>query len=86
MSGKYFTNAGISILYPKSFRDAQNNLQHHDVKTANKSLGNVADKIFGTTVTNQNYIPEEVKVRFNTSHTFIVQFTVFCPPVPSPKT
>jgi hypothetical protein len=40
--------------------------QNHDVKVNNRSLKNVARlKYFGTTVTNTNFIREEIKRRFN---------------------
>jgi hypothetical protein len=40
--------------------------QNHDIKIANRSLENVAQfKYLGITVTNQNFIQEEIKRRMN---------------------
>jgi hypothetical protein len=42
----------------------QNAGQNQDIKIANRSFENVAQfKYFGTTVTNQNFIQEEIKGR-----------------------
>jgi hypothetical protein len=44
----------------------QNTWQNPDIKTANRSFGNVAQfKYFGTTVKNRNLIQEEIKRRVN---------------------
>jgi hypothetical protein len=44
----------------------QNTGQDHDINTANKSFGNVAQfKYLGITVINQNLIQEEIKRRLN---------------------
>jgi hypothetical protein len=44
----------------------QNAGQNHDIKIANRSFENVAQfKYLGTTVTNDNLIPEEIKWRLN---------------------
>jgi hypothetical protein len=40
--------------------------QNHDIKIANRSFENIAQfKYLGTTVTNQNFIQEEIKRRLN---------------------
>jgi hypothetical protein len=40
--------------------------QNHDIETANRSFENVPQfRYFGTTVTNQNMIQEEIKRRLN---------------------
>jgi hypothetical protein len=44
----------------------QNAGQNHDIKIAKRSVENVAQfKYFGTTLTNQNFIQEEIKRRLN---------------------
>jgi hypothetical protein len=44
----------------------QNTGQNHHIKTANRSFENVAEfKYFGTSVTNENLIQEEIKMRLN---------------------
>jgi hypothetical protein len=44
----------------------QNVGQNHDIKRANKSFENVAEfKYFGTAITNQKLIQEEIKRRLN---------------------
>jgi hypothetical protein len=52
--------------------------QARDIKIANRSFENVAQfKYMGTTVTNQNYIQEEIKSRLNSSNATI-QSRSFC--------
>jgi hypothetical protein len=47
----------------------QNAEQNHDIKVANKYFENVAQfKHLGTTVTNQNFIQEEIKRRLNSGN------------------
>jgi hypothetical protein len=47
----------------------QNAEQNHDIKTANRTFENVAQfKYFGTTVTNQILIQEEIKRRLYSSN------------------
>jgi hypothetical protein len=47
----------------------QNAEQNHDIKTANRSFENVAQfRYFGTTITNQYFIQEEIKRRLNLSN------------------
>jgi hypothetical protein len=47
----------------------QNVVQNRDIKIANKSLENVSQfKSLGTTVTNQNFIQEEIKRRLNSGN------------------
>jgi hypothetical protein len=47
----------------------QNTGQNQDIKIANRSFENVAQlKYFGTTVTNQNLIQEEIKRRLNSGN------------------
>jgi hypothetical protein len=44
--------------------------QNHDMKICNRSFENVEQfKYLGTTVTNQNLIPEEIKRRFSLGNT-----------------
>jgi hypothetical protein len=48
----------------------QNAGQNHDIKIANRCFGNVAQYIYlGMTVTNQNFIQEEIKRRLNLGNT-----------------
>jgi hypothetical protein len=48
----------------------QNAVQNHDIKIANRCIENVAEfKHFGTTVTNQNLIQEEIK-RLNSGNAY----------------
>jgi hypothetical protein len=43
--------------------------QNHNIKTANRSFENVAEfKYFGTTITDQNLIHEEIKRRWNSGN------------------
>jgi ribosomal protein S2 len=43
--------------------------QNHDVKIANRCFENVAQfRYFGTTITNQNLIQEEIKRRLNSGN------------------
>jgi hypothetical protein len=47
----------------------QNAGQNHDIKVANRSFENVAQfKYFGTTITDQNLIQEEIKRRLNSDN------------------
>jgi hypothetical protein len=47
----------------------QNEGWNRDIKIANRSFGNVSQfKYFGTTVTNQNLILEEIKRRMNSGN------------------
>jgi hypothetical protein len=47
----------------------QNAGQNHDTKTANRSFENVAQsRYLGTTVTNQNFVQEEIKRRLNSGN------------------
>jgi hypothetical protein len=42
----------------------QNAVQNHDIKIGDRFFENVAQlKYLGTTVTNQNFVPEEIKRR-----------------------
>jgi hypothetical protein len=43
--------------------------QNHDIKIANRCFENLAQfKYLGMTVTNQNSIPEEIKMRLNSGN------------------
>jgi hypothetical protein len=47
----------------------QNVIRNWDIKIANRSVGNVPQfKYLGTTVTNQNWIQEEIKRRLNSGN------------------
>jgi hypothetical protein len=49
----------------------QNSGQHQNIRIANESFGNVAKfKYFGTTLTNQNDIHNEIKSGLNTGNAF----------------
>jgi hypothetical protein len=56
--------------------------QNHNIKTANRSFKNGTQfKYFGTTVTNQNLIQEEIKFRLNSDNTcyHLVQNLLYSP-------
>jgi hypothetical protein len=43
--------------------------QNHVIKTANRSFENVTEfKYLGTTVTNQNFVPEKIRNRMNSGN------------------
>jgi hypothetical protein len=62
----------IMSLYPNSG-------QNQDIRIANESFENVAKlKYLGTTLTNQNYIRDEIKSRLNWRMLAISQSKIFC--------
>jgi hypothetical protein len=57
----------------------QNAQQNHTIKIANRSSKNVAQfNHLGTTVTNQNFIQEEIKRRLNSGNVATIQSRTFC--------
>jgi retron-type reverse transcriptase len=55
--------------------------QKHSIKIANRSYKDVAKfRYLGTTLTDQNYIHEEIKSRLNSGNASYHLFRVFCPP------
>lgn len=50
--------------------------QNHNIKEANKSFENVA-KFFETTLTNQNFIYEEIRSRLNYKNSCYHKFIIF---------
>jgi sorting nexin-29 len=55
--------------------------QKHSIKIANRSFEDVAKfKYLGTTLTDQNCMPKEIKSRLNSGNASTIRFRVFCPP------
>jgi hypothetical protein len=58
-----------------------NSGQNQNIRIADESFENVAKcKYFGTTLTNQNDIHDEIKIRLNSGNAAIIQSKIFvCP-------
>jgi hypothetical protein len=59
-----------------------NSGQNQNIRIANESFENVTTfKFWGTTLTNQNDIRDEIKNRLNSGMLAIIQSKIFCPPI-----
>ena len=63
------------------YRD-QNGRENHNIKIDNKSFERMEQfETFGTTLTNQNYIQEEIKSRLKSGNACCHSVQIFCLPV-----
>ena len=64
----------------------QHAVKNHNIYIGNKSFERVEHlKYFGTSLTNQNSIHEEIKCRLQSGNACVIQYRIFCLPVCCPQ-